>query len=72
MDVVEKDLNDLGGQDWREFVQDHDKWSDLLMAAKTLGVMKARKRSIAIQKSVSLFRNTLFSNIKNTWSSIGF
>jgi len=35
MDVVEKDLDDLG-QYWREIVQDCDKWSDLVMAAKTL------------------------------------
>jgi hypothetical protein len=37
LDVVEKDLEDLGVQDWREIVQDRDKWSDLVMAAETLG-----------------------------------
>ncbi|KAL4148399.1 hypothetical protein QTP88_002652 [Uroleucon formosanum] len=37
MDVVEKDLEDLGAQNWREIVQDRDKWDDLVMAAKTLG-----------------------------------
>jgi hypothetical protein len=35
MNVVEKDLEDLGIQDWREIVQDREKWSDLLM--ETLG-----------------------------------
>lgn len=33
MDVVEKDLEDLGVQDWREIMKDRD----LVMAAKTLG-----------------------------------
>jgi hypothetical protein len=37
MDVVEKDLEDLGLQNWWEIVQDRDKWDDLVMAAKTLG-----------------------------------
>jgi hypothetical protein len=37
MDVVEKDLEDLGAQNWREIVLDRDKWDDLVMAAKTLG-----------------------------------
>ena len=37
MDVVEKDLEDLGVKDWREIVQDREKWNDLVMAAKTLG-----------------------------------
>jgi hypothetical protein len=37
MDVMEKDLEDLGAQNWRELVQDRDKWDDLVMAAKTLG-----------------------------------
>ncbi|KAL4147798.1 hypothetical protein QTP88_002147 [Uroleucon formosanum] len=37
VDVVEKDLEDLGAQNWREIVQDRDKWGDLVMAAKTLG-----------------------------------
>lgn len=37
LDVVEKDLEDLGVQNWREIVQDRDTWSDLVMVAKTLG-----------------------------------
>lgn len=37
MDIVEKDLENLGVQDWREFVQERDKWGDLVRAAKTLG-----------------------------------
>jgi len=34
---VEKDLEDLGVQNWREIVQDCDRWNDLVIAAKTLG-----------------------------------
>jgi len=34
---VEKDLEDLGAQNWRGIVQDRDKWDDLVMTAKTLG-----------------------------------
>jgi hypothetical protein len=30
-------MEDLGVQDWREIVQDRDKWNDLVMAAKNLG-----------------------------------
>lgn len=37
MDVVEKVLEDLGAQNWKEIVQDRDKWADLVMVAKTLG-----------------------------------
>jgi len=36
LDVVEEDLNRMGVQDWRELVQDRDKWRDLVMAVKTL------------------------------------
>jgi len=32
-----KDLEDLGAQNWREIVHDRDKWSDLVIVAKTLG-----------------------------------
>jgi len=37
MDVVEKDLEDLGTQNWSKMIQDRDKWSDFVMTAKTLG-----------------------------------
>lgn len=37
MDVAEKDLNDLGAQNWRNIVQVWDKLSDLVMAVKTFG-----------------------------------
>lgn len=37
MNVVEKDLEDLGAQNWREILQNRDKWSNFVMAAKTLG-----------------------------------
>jgi len=37
IDVVERDLDDLGVWNWREIVQDRDRWNDLVMAAKTLG-----------------------------------
>jgi len=33
---VEKDLEKLGVQEWREVVQDREKWRDIVMAAKTL------------------------------------
>jgi len=49
LDVVEKDLEDLGAQNWREIVQDRDKRSDLVMAAKTLGELyesRKKKRKI--------------------------
>lgn len=36
MDVVEKDLEDLGAQNGRVLVQDRDEWFDLVTAAKTL------------------------------------
>lgn len=44
MDVVEKDFEDLGAQNWREIVQDQDKWSNLVMTAiNSWIVMKARR-----------------------------
>jgi hypothetical protein len=36
LDVVEEDLERLGVQEWREVVQDREKWRDIVMAAKTL------------------------------------
>ncbi|KAL4082680.1 hypothetical protein QTP88_029740 [Uroleucon formosanum] len=36
MDVVEEDLERLRVQEWREVVQDREKWRDIVMAAKTL------------------------------------
>lgn len=36
LDLVEEDLKDLGVQEWREFVQDRERWRDVVMAAKTL------------------------------------
>jgi sorting nexin-29 len=36
IDVVEKDLKSLGIEDWREVVQDRDRWRSVVMAAKTL------------------------------------
>lgn len=36
MDVVEEDLERLGVQEWREIVQNHEQWRDIVMAAKTL------------------------------------
>lgn len=37
MDVVVKDLEDLGAHNWREIVQERDKWRNLVMAGKALG-----------------------------------
>jgi hypothetical protein len=36
MDVAEEDLKRLGLQEWREVVQDREKWRGIVMAAKTL------------------------------------
>jgi len=36
LDVVEEDLERLGVQEWREVVQDHEKWREIVMAAKIL------------------------------------
>jgi hypothetical protein len=35
LDVVEEDLERLGVQEWREVVQDREKWRDIVMAVKT-------------------------------------
>jgi len=34
--TIEKDLEDLGAQNWREIIQYRDKWNDLVTAAKPL------------------------------------
>jgi hypothetical protein len=36
LDGVEEDLHRMGVQNWKELAQDRDKWSDLVMAVKTL------------------------------------
>jgi len=37
IDVVEEDLKTLGVEDWREIVQNRDRWRSVVMAEKTLG-----------------------------------
>lgn len=44
MDFMEEDLERLGVQEWREVVQDGEKWRDVVIAAKTLRVLSARER----------------------------
>lgn len=36
LDVVEEDLKALGVQKWSEFVQDRERWIDVVMETKTL------------------------------------
>lgn len=36
MDVVEAHLETLGILEWREVVQDREKWRDIVIATKTL------------------------------------
>jgi hypothetical protein len=36
LDVVEEDLEIFGVKEWNEVVLDHEKWRDIMMAAKTL------------------------------------
>lgn len=36
MDVVEKDLNWIGTNDWRNITHDWEKWHEVVMAVKTL------------------------------------
>jgi len=34
--VVEQDLETLGVEDWRDTVQDRDRWQSVVMAIKTV------------------------------------
>jgi len=35
LDVVEEDLKAVGVQEWKEIIQDRERWKDIVMAAKT-------------------------------------
>jgi len=35
MDVVEKDLEWIGADDWRNKIHDREKWREVVIAAKT-------------------------------------
>jgi len=48
INVVEKDSEDLGARNSRVIVQDQERWNDLVMVAKTLRVIKARRRRMEI------------------------
>lgn len=36
LDVVEDDLKTVGVKEWKENIQDREKWRDIVLAAKTL------------------------------------
>lgn len=48
MDVIEKDLENLGAQNWREIVQDRYKWSDLVMKLLENYKVKKKKKKILL------------------------
>lgn len=50
MDVVEKDLEDLGAPKWRKIVQVREKWSDLVVTVKTIGEYEGKKK----KKNISI------------------
>jgi len=36
LDIIEEDLKTVGVKEWKEIIQDREKWRDIVLAAKTL------------------------------------
>jgi ribosomal 50S subunit-associated protein YjgA (DUF615 family) len=36
LDIIEEDLKTVGVKEWKEIIQDREKWRDIVFAAKTL------------------------------------
>jgi len=78
MGVVEKDLEYLGAQNWREIIQNRDKWSDLVIAVKTLREVWRPEEGEGEEKDTNLYSylgirpNGIFGRINthdlNAWT----